>query len=336
MLPRIHRHKKVSKEEQSHCNTREDRDGESIWQSSGIELSCKRVCRSQLQCAISQKDKVKNAYGKGVRTREPLTLNISEFGSATLIKAARIWNDSCMLLHIDGRDTIAMEIKYHRSCYKNYVHPKQLAKLEEQNCQEEDAGTEGYDRAFGKVKEFVEKEVIAAAKAIPMSTLIEKYTSFLTEEGVDVVTYRSTRLKNWLTRFFGERLSFHRPSNQNQSELVYGSHFKTGEVVETVFKSTTSVDEEQIANSDSEPDLTNAQDEVSRQVYHTAKTIQKLVANMKPTMPWPPSSEDLECEIEMVPDLLYNMMAWILSTKSEDSVERVSDISPEVHLFVRI
>ena len=77
-----------------------------------------------------------------------------------------------------------------------------------------------------------------------MSTLIEKYTSFLTEEGVDVVTYRSTKLKNRLTRFFGERLSFHRPSNQNQSELVYGSHVKTGEVVETVFKSTSSVDEE--------------------------------------------------------------------------------------------
>ena len=48
-----------------------------------------------------------------------------------------------------------------------------------------------------------------------------------------------------------------------------------------------------MANSDSEPNLTNAQDEVSCQVYHTAKTIQKLVANMKPTMPWPPSSEDL-------------------------------------------
>ena len=115
---------------------------------------------------------------------------------------------------------------------------------------------------------------------------------------------------------------------------------KTGEVVETVFKSTTSVDEEQMANSDSELDLTNTQDDVSRQVYHMAKTIQKLVANMKPTMPWPPSSEDLECEIEMVPDLLYNMMAWILSTKSEDSVERFqtshrrSIASPS--LFLRI
>ena len=99
-----------------------------------------------------------------------------------------------------------MEIKYHRSCYKNYVHPEQLAELEEPNCQEEDAGTKGYDKAFGKVKEFVEKEVIAAAKAIPMSTLFEKYTSFLTEGGVDVVTYRSTRLKNRPTRFFGRTI----------------------------------------------------------------------------------------------------------------------------------
>ena len=96
-----------------------------------------------------------------------------------------------------------------------------------------------------------------------------------------------------------------------------------------------------MANSDSEPNLTNAQDEVSCQVYHTAKTIQKLVANMKPTVPWPPSSEDLECEIEMVPDLLYNMMACVLSTKSANILlkefqtsDRRSIASPS--LFLRI
>ena len=33
-------------------------------------------------------------------------LSITESGSATLIKAARIRNDSRMLLQIDGRDTI--------------------------------------------------------------------------------------------------------------------------------------------------------------------------------------------------------------------------------------
>lgn len=136
-------------------------------------------------------------------------------------------------------------------------------------------------------------------------------------------------------------MSFHRPLNQNQSEIVYGSHVTTGEVVETVFMSTASVDKEQMAISVSEADLTNTQEEVSRQVYHMAKTIQTLVANMKPTMPWPPSLEDLECESAIVTDLLYNTMAWILSTQSEYSVERVSNISPEVHhlalsLFLRM
>ena len=145
------------------------------------------------------------------------------------------------------------------------------------------------------------------------------------------MTYRSAKLKNRLTRCFKERLSFHRPLNQNQSEIVYGSHITTGDVVEIVYMSTASIDEEQLANSDSEADLTNTQEEVSRQVYHTAKTIQKLVANMKPTMPWPPSSEDLESESAIVPDLLYNMMAWILSTQSEYSVERVSNISPDIN-----
>lgn len=328
---------KVSKAEQNHCNATERREEDSVGQSSGIEPPLKRVCRSQLQtfdidkCIVCQKDEVKRAYGKGARTREPLTLNISEFGSTTLIKAARIRNDSRMLLHIDGQDTIAIEIKYHRSCYKNYVNPNQLAKLEEENCQREDDESEGYNRAFDKIKEFVEKEVFTATKAIPISVLAEKYTSFLEEEGVHVVTYRSAKLKNRLTRYFKERLSFHRPLNQNQSEIVYGSHITKGEVVETVFMSTTSIDEEKLANSDSEANLTNTQEEISRQVYHTAKTIRKLVVNMKSTMPWPPSSEDLENESAIVPDLLYNLMAWILSTQSEYSVERVSNISPDVN-----
>lgn len=55
---------------------------------------------------------------------------------------------------------------------------------------------------------------------------------------------------------------------------------------------------------------------------------------MKPTMAWPPSSEDLDCENAIVPDLLYNMMAWILSSQSGYSVERVSNLPPNVHRLV--
>ena len=84
------------------------------------------------------------------------------------------------------------------------------------------------------------------------------------------MTYRSAKLKNRLTRCFKEWLPFHQPLNQNQSEIVYGSHIKTGEVIETIFMITASIDEEQLANSDSEADLRNTQEEESRQVYHTA------------------------------------------------------------------
>ena len=69
-----------------------------------------------------------------------------------------------------------MEIKYHRSCYKNYVNPKQLAKLEEQNCQEEDDKSKGYNRAFDKIKDLVEKEVFTATKAIPIISILAENT----------------------------------------------------------------------------------------------------------------------------------------------------------------
>ena len=94
-----------------------------------------------------------------------------------------------------------------------------------------------------------------------MSLLIDKHTSSLLEEGIEVATYRSSKLKNHLKRCFGERLSFRRPLNQSQSEIVFGSHV-TGEVVETVFKS--SIDEEPISDSDIETDFTTEQEDESR------------------------------------------------------------------------
>ena len=150
---------KVMKVEQKHCRTREE---EICGQSNAIEPPAKRVCRSQIEtfdinkCAIYQKTKFKRASGKGARTIEALTQNTSELGSATLIKAARTRNDSHLLLHIDGRDTIAMEVKYHRSCYKSYV-VMQLTKLEEQNCKEEDDGTE-LSEHFAKSKNFLNRK----------------------------------------------------------------------------------------------------------------------------------------------------------------------------------
>ena len=66
-------------------------------------------------------------------------------------------------------------------------------------------------------------------------------------------------------------MSFRRPLDQSQSEIVFGSHVTTGEVAETVFKS--SVDEDQISDSDIETDVTREQEDESRQVFRMAKMI---------------------------------------------------------------
>lgn len=136
----------------------------------------KRVCRSQVQsfniekCIICQKDKVKKNRASA-RTREPLTQNISEYGSASLLKAAQIRDDERVLLHIKGQDTIALEVKYHRSCYKEYVHQETLSKLEDQNCQNEDSTTTSYQGAFDCLSAYVQNEIISSAKVITMSQL---------------------------------------------------------------------------------------------------------------------------------------------------------------------
>ena len=79
------------------------------------EPPAKRFHRSHVQrfdidkCIICQVEKCKR--GKGA-----LTQNISEYGSASLLRAAEIRGDNRVLLQIKGQDCIAHEIKYHRSC----------------------------------------------------------------------------------------------------------------------------------------------------------------------------------------------------------------------------
>ena len=112
------------------------------------EPPAKRFHRSHVQrldidkCIICQVERCKR--GKGARSREALTQNISEYGSASLLRAAEIRGDNRVLLQIKGQDCISHEIKYHRSCYKNYVRLETLTKLEAQNCTTEDKESRGY------------------------------------------------------------------------------------------------------------------------------------------------------------------------------------------------
>ena len=105
-----------------------------------------------------------------------------------------------LLLQIHAQDTIAIEIKYHKSCYVQYVRAGALAKLEEQNCEDKDIASESYNRAFSNIREYVKNTVLRERKAVKMSELLERYIRKLSQEGVNAPSYRSSKLKNHLIK----------------------------------------------------------------------------------------------------------------------------------------
>ena len=269
---------------------------------------------------------------KGARSREPLSLNMTATGSASLLKAAQTRDDRRLLLQIQGQETIAIEIKYHKSCYVQYVRAGALEKLEEQNCEDEDIACESYNRAFSNIRGYVNDTVLKERKVVKMSELLKRYIRKLSQEGVNAPNYRSAKLKNRLIKSFGSRLTYRQPLDRSQSEIVYSSHVTTGEVVETVVNTSGDqwADEEGIEEVTPEA----KEDEKYLHIYHTAKMIRRLVTEMKPVMTWPPAEDDLDCSDTVVPDLLYNMFAWISSSDVEYSNKRVCGVSAEVRRLV--
>ena len=147
-----------------------------------------------------------------------------------------------------------------------------LAKLEEQNCKDEDIVSESFNRAFSNIREYVNDTVLKERKAMMMSKLLECYISKLSQEGVNAPSYRYSKLKNCLIKFFGSRLSYRQPLDRSQSEIVYSSHVTTREVVETVVNTRGDNWADEEAIEDVTPEA--KEDEKHLHIYHRAKMIQ--------------------------------------------------------------
>ena len=194
----------------------------------------------------------------------------------------------------------------------------------------EDSLSGSYKTAFEEVREYVQREVIIGAKVVSMSALLAVFISQLSKQGVDASCYRSSKLKQRLRRSFSNSLLFRQPSAQNQAELVFNASIEKGEIIETVYSASVPGPDE-ITFESADP-LQN--DQSAYQVYHTSKVIRSLLLDVKPTMEWPPTLHDVETENELVPDLLYNLLAWIFSSKAEFSEDRVTNLPPEVNRLV--
>ena len=64
-------------------------------------------------------------------------------------------NDEKILLKILNKDCVAVEVKYHKRCYKRYVSP-----VERRNVAEERSQERIYSKSFDSFCSFVKKNII--------------------------------------------------------------------------------------------------------------------------------------------------------------------------------
>ncbi|XP_061918406.1 uncharacterized protein LOC133659746 isoform X1 [Entelurus aequoreus] len=70
-------------------------------------------------CIICQKVEKYTRVG-GKRQRDQLT-QAETVSAGQLLKAAEIKKDAAILLHINDKDCVAIEVRYHRTCYRQYT-----------------------------------------------------------------------------------------------------------------------------------------------------------------------------------------------------------------------
>ena len=108
---------------------------------------------------------------------------------------------------------------------KIYTYIKELDKLLERR--EEIASEEGshYDIAFKAVVRKVQEGVIDGLEILKMTDLCTFYVGQLKELGLNILGYRSEKLKNRLIKHFDDTIYFWHPRYRSESEVVL--YFRT-------------------------------------------------------------------------------------------------------------
>ncbi|XP_046900252.1 uncharacterized protein LOC124483752 [Hypomesus transpacificus] len=167
-------------------------------------------------CIICQKNlKCINRAGK--RQRDPLS-KAEILTAGQLQKAAELKEDQRILIQIKDKACAAMEVQYHKGCYKQYTRfltrPEKPEK--EQNEFMFDVSYKIFCERIIRQRLLVNKEVLR------MGQLRKAFIELVkANEGLDASNYRHVSVGNKAV------LVFHIPTKRNISELVFAETLST-------------------------------------------------------------------------------------------------------------
>ena len=114
----------------------------------------------------------------------------SLFSGGLFLKAAELINDEKLLLQIRDQDMFAIEVCYHRTCYKDYI--KVLDKTAPATFQSETVQNSIFRKFYLEV---IEKQIIENGEVMRISKLEKLLNEMLSERNEPLVHINSLKLK---------------------------------------------------------------------------------------------------------------------------------------------
>jgi hypothetical protein len=250
--------------------------------------------------------------------------------AGVLLEAALLKRDDSILVHINGKDCVAIEARYHKRCYQMYtkcVSRKQKAVAVEPTL---------YDKAFDQFcAEIIEKRIIENKEVVFLGQLLNEFIKCVqTIENVQV-TYQAARLKKRIQKRYPQ-IVFHASKTVRKGTLVYVDNVTAGEVADDFTAIPSGDDDTDGMDSDNEDDGAPSQPVKPtsfplKELFFAAMEIKKLLMESKGVdAEWPPDSNDLTLELatRCVPVRLYNFLAWCLGYSCDPIEDGMVNLSP--------
>ncbi|KAJ8049553.1 hypothetical protein HOLleu_02339 [Holothuria leucospilota] len=283
-------------------------------------------------CILCQKNRTVTCRATRKRRREPL-VRCSTVEAEKLQQAARDTNNRELLLKIEDKDCVAIEVKYHDYCYRNFT--RYLSKPEAPQQQNDSS----YSEAFVKFCSVVQARIIENKEIMRLKRLNEMFIKEIhATRGVDASGYKTGNLKQRLRKRFPQ-LCFITPHMRSQGDIVYVDDIPTASLIEEKICNAPAQSTTESSDVD-KLDLPQQQEPryldplKLRHSYMTALELRKTIQDVKPSMPWPPTARclNLQTAETVVPDSLYNFLAWTVGASDEPDYEnRVAVPSLSTH-----
>ncbi len=266
------------------------------------------------KCAICKSSKRKWVKGPGGRRIGEYPKLCSSFAANdALLDAAKKTNKFLMQAELTKTpDAVAGDVMYHRSCYRNFVyghsHGYQHHEQKRETLSDTAKVKEIHSVAFDKLCIELQKDLHDTKNVRRMADIKARYIELLSQEGIDAPNYRTNKLKKKLVKHLGANISFSAPADKSLSETVFSGAVSKGQIVEAAIQQTA----ESIENID-----LNVESGESNNLFHTAKAMRLDLKSMDSPVPDIPTAKDLTEENIVIPDSLYNFLAWTV-TDNED------------------